>query len=129
MTMIVINFSHPFTEQQRAQIGELAGKPVSDVRDVTTRLDNNAPFAYQIAALIEAAGLDARAWQTKAILVNPPAFTPAATTLIAELHGRMGYFPPIIRIRPVPDSLPPEYEVAEIINLQAVRDAARKRRE
>jgi len=48
--------------------------------------------------------------------------------LLAELHGRMGYFPPIVRLRPVPNALPPRFEVAEIINLQAVREAARTRR-
>ncbi len=50
-------------------------------------------------------------------------------TLLAELHGRMGYFPAIVRIRPVVDSLPPRYEVAEIINLQNVRETARRFRQ
>jgi hypothetical protein len=40
----------------------------------------------------------------------------------------MGYFPPLARLRPVEGSLPPRYEVAEVINLQQVRDAARRRR-
>ncbi len=40
----------------------------------------------------------------------------------------MGYFPACIRLRPVPESLPPRFEVAEILNLQAVRDAARQGR-
>jgi hypothetical protein len=31
-------------------------------------------------------------------------------------------------MRPIPNSVPPEYEVAEIINLQAVRDQARRER-
>jgi hypothetical protein len=47
---------------------------------------------------------------------------------LAELHGRMGYFPPILRLRPVEGAIPPRFEVAEIINLQALRDAARKER-
>jgi len=47
---------------------------------------------------------------------------------LAALHGRMGYFPPVIRLRPAADSLPPRYEVVEILNLQAVRDAARQER-
>ena len=47
---------------------------------------------------------------------------------LAELHGRMGYFPASGRRRPLAGSLPPRFEVAEIINLQAVRDQARLRR-
>jgi hypothetical protein len=51
-----------------------------------------------------------------------------AVTLLAELHGRMGYFPAMLRLRPVTGSTPPRFEVAEIINLQTVRDRARSRR-
>jgi hypothetical protein len=40
----------------------------------------------------------------------------------------MGYFPAHVRTRPVADALPPRYEVAEILNLQAVRDQARMQR-
>ncbi|MFN3763696.1 MAG: CRISPR-associated protein Csx15, partial [Anaerolineae bacterium] len=48
--------------------------------------------------------------------------------LLAELHGRCGYFPAMLRVRPVPGSTPPRYEVAEIVNLQMLREEARKRR-
>jgi hypothetical protein len=34
----------------------------------------------------------------------------------------------VLRLRPVADAVPPQFEVAEIINLQAVRDRARGRR-
>jgi hypothetical protein len=76
------------------------------------------------------AGLDlpSETWQGAPIVVNPPALASAAAVVLAELHGRMGYFPPVVRMRPVPEALPPQYEVAEIINLQALRDAARARR-
>jgi hypothetical protein len=40
----------------------------------------------------------------------------------------MGYFPACLRMRPVKDALPPRFEVAEIMNLQTLRDEARKRR-
>jgi hypothetical protein len=60
--------------------------------------------------------------------VNPPGLAPATAALLAELHGRMGYFPSILRLRPVSGTTPTRYEVAEIINLQALRDAARLQR-
>jgi hypothetical protein len=31
-------------------------------------------------------------------------------------------------MKPIPDTTPPQFEVAEVINLQAVRDAARAQR-
>ena len=51
-----------------------------------------------------------------------------AIELLAELHGRCGYFPAHLRMRPVQGSIPPRYEVAEVLDLQAVRNGARKRR-
>ncbi|HOB44046.1 MAG TPA: CRISPR-associated protein Csx15, partial [Bacillota bacterium] len=40
----------------------------------------------------------------------------------------MGHFPACVRIRPVAGSVPTQFEVAEIINLEAVRQEARTRR-
>ncbi len=40
----------------------------------------------------------------------------------------MGYFPSIIRLRPVSGSVPPQFEVAEILNLHSVREKARLER-
>jgi hypothetical protein len=40
----------------------------------------------------------------------------------------MGYFPPCLRLRPIKDSLPPQFEIAEILNLQEMREKARTRR-
>ena len=126
--MILINFSHPLPGEQLARLEALAGQPIARVVEVTTQFDHARPFAAQVEALVDAAGLTPRQWQTEPLLVVPPAFNAIAVALIAELHGRAGYFCPVVRTRPVEGSLPPRYEVAEIINLQAVRDEARKRR-
>jgi len=85
-------------------------------------------FPEQMAELVDAIGLTPAEWQATPILINPPAFNLIAVTLLAELHGRMGYFPPALRLRPVPGVTPPRFEVAEIVNLQTVRDRARERR-
>jgi len=62
------------------------------------------------------------------LLVVLPSLNFIAAALLAELHGRMGYFPPIVRTRPVADVLPRRYEVAEILDLQSIREQARKQR-
>ena len=41
---------------------------------------------------------------------------------MAALHGLMGYFHPIVRLKPIPESIPPRFEVAEIINLQWLKN-------
>ena len=106
----------------------MAGRAIVEVREHMAQFDHDRPFAAQVVELVDAVGLTPAQWQTEAILVNPPAFAPVAAVVIAELHGRMGYFPAIVRVRPVAGSVLQEYEVAEIINLQAVRDAARESR-
>lgn len=127
--MKIVNFSHPLTEAQISQLTLLTGEPVGEIYDVPCQFDNSHSFADQVAEQVEKVGLSPSQWQTARILINPPSYAPAASTLIAELHGRMGYFPAIIRIRPVNGSMPPQFEVAEIINLQALRDKSRERRQ
>ncbi len=125
--MLLLNYAHPLTDEQRAQVAALAGA-APEVRDILTQVDRARPLAQIAAALADAAGLSAEQWQTTPLLINPPALAPLALVLIAELHGRCGYFVPALNIRPVVGALPPRYEVAEIVALQALRDAARERR-
>jgi len=125
--MIVLNFAHPLTEEQLSQIALLVGTaPV--VRDVAVQIDRSKPIVEEAVALAEAAGLTSREWQTMPLIVNPPGLAPLALALFAELHGRCGYFLPILNIRPLPDDLAIRYEVAEIVALQSLRDRARSRR-
>lgn len=124
--MILLNFSHPLTPTQIARVEALTGETVETVIPLAVQFDNDQPFLEQLQALMEQLPLSAERLQTASILVNPPALNFITALLLAELHGRMGYFPPIIRLRPVSDSLPSRYEVAEVLNLQKVRDQARK---
>ena len=123
--MIIINFSHPLTEVQLLQIRQIAGKDAVKVIDVKTQFDHSAPFSEQMKTALQCIPLNSKDWQTSEILINLPSLNVIAALLLAELHGLMGYFPTVIRIRPIQGSLPPSYEVAELLSLQAVRDAAR----
>jgi hypothetical protein len=126
--MILLNLSHPLTAQQRAQIEALAGQPITRLIERLAQFDLQQPFAEQATALVDSLGLQPAEWQTAPLLVNLPSLNFGAAAVLAELHGRCGYFPPLVRLRPAAGSLPPRYEVAEIINLQGLRDEARRRR-
>jgi len=126
--MILLNFSHPLPPDQLARLESLTGQPVERVVEIPTQVDTQADLVPQVVALADACQLTPDQWQQESILVLPPALNFVAVTLLAELHGRMGYFPAHIRTRPAEGSLPPRFEVAEVINLQAVREAARLRR-
>ena len=126
--MILLNFSHPLTGAHLQQIASLTGQEVERVVEIPAQMDPQQPLVPQVVALADACNLSPQEWQTLPILINPPALNVIAVALLAELHGRCGYFLPVVRLRPVPNSLPPRFEVAEILNLQALREEARARR-
>lgn len=125
--MLLLNFTHPLTAFQRGQIEMMAGTPIEEVRLARVQINQEERLEPQIAALIDGVGLSSEEWQTRPLLVNPPGYAPAAFVLLTELHGRMGHFPSFIRLRPKSGPVP-DYEVAELLNLQAVRESARERR-
>src|SRR5436853_5046141 len=125
--MLILNFTHPLTNEQRAQIEALASTPIEEVRTIHVQINQEEPLEPQITAIVDATGLSSEEWQTRPLLINPPGYAPAAFVLLAELHGRIGHFPSLVRLRPKSDSIT-SYEVAELLNLQTIRDAARERR-
>jgi len=126
--MILLNFSHPLTDAQRAQITERTGQPPTRVLAHAPHFDEQQPFAPQLAGLMAQIDLTPAQWQSAPILVVLPSLNFIAAQLLAELHGRMGYFPPVVRTRPVAGTLPRQYEVAEILDLQMTREGARRNR-
>ncbi len=127
--MILLNFSHPITPEQLAQVEALLKKKIEQVIPLAVQFDVQQPFLPQLADLAARIPLSAEDWQTRPIIVIPPSLNFITALLLAELHGRMGYFPPVVRLRPVEGALPPRYEVAEVLNLQAVRETARTKRQ
>ena len=126
--MVILNFAHPLTAEQRAAVEQRAAARIERVIERQAQFDPARPFSGQARELAESVGLTPAEWQGTPLLINPPSLAPIACTLLAEIHGRCGYFPPIVRMRPVDGSLPPRFEVGEIIDLQGAREAARGRR-
>ncbi len=126
--MILVNFSHPLSNDQMVQLQALLGAPIERVVEVHSQIEPDQPLAPQVTAMVDQAGLTLEEWQNAPIIVNPPSLNFSAVLLIAELHGRMGYFPACVRLRPVNGAIPPRFEVAEVLNLQLQRNAARRRR-
>jgi hypothetical protein len=126
--MVVLNFAHPLTPNHVTQIEALTGQAVDRVVEVGAQFDVERPFAEQTEGLLAASGFTSLDWQTVPTLINLPSLNYIAALLLAELHGRMGYFPAVLRLKPAQGSSPPRFEAAEILNLQAVRDRARERR-
>jgi hypothetical protein len=122
--MIILNFSHPISARQLETIQQISQTDVSRVIDIKVDFDHQLPFVTQLRQLLTEIELSSEAWQNERILVNPPALNVIAVLLLSELHGRRGNFPEVIRLKPAGG----QYEVAELIPLQEVRDEARKQR-
>ncbi len=127
--MLLLNFSHPITVEQVQQIEMMSKQKVDQVIERSVQFDNQKPYLAQLKELLNSVPLTPADWQTLPLIINLPALNIIAAMLLAELHGRMGYFPTIIRLRAVEGGIPLRYEVAELINLQEVRDKARQLRE
>ena len=126
--MLILNFSHPLTEPQVEAVRGLVLESIVAVKVVPCQFDHDRPFAEQARGLLDAVGLSGEEWQTTALLLNLPSLAAIAAVVLAEVHGRCGYWPPVLRLRPVAGSVPPRFEVAEVIDLSKVRDEARKMR-
>ncbi len=125
--MLILNFTHPLTLEQQAQIESLADTTIKVIRTIPVQINQAEPLEPQITAIVNTIGLSSEEWQTLPLLINPPGYAPAAFVLLAELHGRIGHFPSLIRLRPKHGTVT-AYEVAELLNLQTIREAARRRR-
>lgn len=126
--MLLLNFGHPLIDAQLARVRELLGRDIERIIAVPTHFDHERPFDEQVRELLTTVPLTPEQWQTTPLIINPPSLAPITAVLLAEIHGRSGFFPTILRLRPVARTMPPQFEVAELLNLQGVRDAARTRR-
>lgn len=125
--MKIINFAHPITANQITQIQALLNESPVPV-NVPTNVDRARPVAEVAKELVDAVGFTAEQWQGDRFIVNVPGLAVVAIAVLTEIHGRCGYFPPVINLRPVAGATPPVFEVAEIVNLASVRASARTRR-
>lgn len=123
----VINFTRPLTGQQCAQIEESVGQAIGVLIDVTLVFDESRAFAPQCVTCLDKIGLTRTQWQTLPIIVNLPGLTAGAACLLAELHGRMGHFPSVVRLSQQSNNGLASYSIIEVIDIQNVRTAAHKR--
>jgi len=125
--MILLNFLHPHTEKHLAQIEALSGKKMDRVIEVDSQVDPGLPLVPQVVAIADGCGLSPVEWQTLPLLLNPQSLHWVAVTFLAKIHGRSGYFPPHLRLRPVEGTMSRRFEVVGVLDLQGVRDRFTKK--
>ena len=127
---LVLNFSgHPILPGQQKKIRNLMGWPALDVIDVpmgTVKEDEN--FLKTAIRKVDDIDLLPNEWQTFSLVAVPSGYSPLWSTLLAEIHGRLGHFPDVVRLRPAPQGEKEKFEVAEILDLRDIRHQARGKR-
>jgi len=126
--MKIVNFAHPLTPAQLEDLETRFGLTIESVIAISTQFDAAQPFAEQAVALVNRVGFSSDEWQTDPPLVNLPSLSIIAALVLAEIEGRCGHLPAVLRLRPVANTATPGFEVAEILNLYLYRNEARQKR-
>lgn len=125
--MIILNFAHPLNSTALEALASLLeGDVVGEVKNVTVKVDNERSFLDQAQEVTESVGWTSQQWQTNRFVVVPPGYAPFACTLLANIHGRTGFFPAMLRMKPS-GGTPPSFTPAEVLSLHAVREESRER--
>lgn len=122
---MLLNFAHPLSQTGLDELSAAVGGPVREAR-VACDFDLSSPIGPQVSALFGAPPLAGLPFETLRLVVNPPGLASASAVVLAELHGRVGHFPVLLRLRPRGPVT--EYVLAELLPLQAIRDTARRTR-
>jgi hypothetical protein len=127
---LIINFSgHPVLPGQQKDIGHMMHWPSPEVINVSLgNVAEDHNFVSTIEKAVEKVALSPEEWQSTPIVVIPAGYSALWSVVLAELHGRLGYFPDVVRLRPASTVSNEKYEVAEIMNLREVRHKSRDKR-
>jgi hypothetical protein len=120
--MILINFGAPFRPLQISQAEACLHEKITRVVDLSLNVDPDKEMLAQFNKSMGKLNLSNADLGAEPVVVNLPQQNYLAVMVLAELHARMGYFPCIIRTRMKSSGILPYYEVAEVIDLQAIED-------
>ena len=122
----IINFSgRALTRELQEAVQHDVGWGNCQVIDARIRtVSEDQTFVENVQHFVTEIPLSEDQWQTAEIVVVPASYAPVWSVVLSALHGRMGYFPDVVHIRPVSGS-GRKYEVAGIIQLQQIRNQNR----
>ena len=128
--MRILNFSYTLTETQEKQIQKLLNLNDDewqevDIRRIEARLNIDKDMQKQIERILASIPMSLKEWQAKPVMIVPPPIAHSAILIAVGIFSICGYFPPIIRRKKQQNTLPPQFVVAEIIELDAFKNKAR----
>jgi hypothetical protein len=128
-TLIVNCSGHPVHPVQKSAIEKLMRWQETEVIDVPLgNVPEDQHFIPAIEKAIDRLDLTSKEWQEVPMVVIPAGYAPIWSVIQPILHGRLGHFPDVVRLRPVDPLSGVRYEVAEIMPLQQLRHESRGKR-
>lgn len=113
--MLILNFSHPVTEQQKIDLAKMIGyEGLFDVKDVRFQLDQETSFQAQIFDLLVELPLTRLDW--KDVYIFLPGLSMAAVVIVNELK-KITSDVQIVRLKPVAMAVSTQFAVAEVLYL------------
>lgn len=127
---LILNFSgHPVLDAQKRDIGQMMHWSSSEVINVPIgNVPEDHNFISSIEKAVQKIALSPEEWQSTPVVVIPAGYSQIWSVVMAELHGRLGYFPDVVRLRESSTVSNEKFEVAEIMNLREVRHNSRDKR-
>ncbi len=124
--MILINFSSPIKENQIRQAESLLHEQIEQIVNFNIQIDSDLLLVPQFKEAMGKFPLTYNELRNEPVAIILPTQNNLAALILVEMHCRMGYFPPILWVRLQPYSLPPRFEVVELIDLQKLEDTQKK---
>jgi len=121
--MLIINVGQSFRTDLKPAFEGAVAEPI-EVFDLEGEYDVNRPLSKQVVELVNKVPLSPQQWGQTSLMVYAPTPIVFASAVVAEMHGRMGYFPTACHTRELPNG----HAYFEFVNLQEVRNQARTRR-
>jgi hypothetical protein len=114
---MLLNFSHPLSESQLAQIALLAGRPIGEVRTIPSRVDQDASSMHrEVDRLLALTGVADDEWKSLDLLVILPSLSIVAVLLAVELQFLCGFGSVgLVRIKTVKTGAVTVYQPAEVL--------------
>lgn len=124
--MTILNLASQLSSDDVSAVAALSGRKPRRVVNVVPNFVESEPLGPQVRELLDGLGFSSADWEKQSIILNLPPDPAASALIVAEIAGRRGRTPSVIRWRTAPGGQ--GREPAEVISLHEIRKEARHQR-